>query len=276
MQRRVSWMTVGLILLVAASFGARLLRSRRPPSLRTPAPVMQGEPQLMLWAWETPEDLRALDPTRAGIAYLSRELLLGAEPQVRLRRQALLLPPHVYRMAVVRIETAPEFKEDDAKVPGLTAEILKATDEPGVRALEIDFDARASERPFYTALLRAVRKDLRSDVPLSITALTSWCGENSWLHGLPVQEAVPMFFRMGGPAATRAGAARSFEGIRESLCTGSVGLATDEAWPSLDARQRMYVFHPGSWRAEDIALVNAGEYSKLQDAPLRSSQAPQD
>lgn len=272
-------MTVGLLLLVVAALGVRLLRGRRLLSgqnLRAPAPVMQGEPRLMLWAWGTPEDLRTLDPARAGVAYLSRELLLGALPQVRLRRQPLLLPPNAYRMAVVRIETAPEFKEEDSKVPALAAEILKAAAEPGVRGLEIDFDAHVSERPFYVSLLRAVRDGLPKDMPLSITALTSWCGEGSWLHGLPVQEAVPMFFRMGGPAATRATAPRDFSGIREPLCTGSAGIATDEAWPALDARQRVYVFHPGSWRAEDIALVNAGEYSKLQDAPFRSSPAPQD
>src|SRR6202000_602175 len=140
-------------------------------------------------AWETPEDLRALDPERAGVAYLSRELLLGARPEVRLRKQPLLLSPNTYRMAVVRIETAPEFKEDDSKVPGLAAEILKAADEPGVHALEIDFDARASERSFYASLLRAVRNGLPKDIPLSITALTSWCGEGSWLQGLSLQEA---------------------------------------------------------------------------------------
>jgi len=44
----------------------------------TPAPAMGGEPSLMLWAWETPEDFRGLNPPRADVAYLSREVLLGS------------------------------------------------------------------------------------------------------------------------------------------------------------------------------------------------------
>src|ERR1700761_758079 len=110
MRRHVSWITVGLLTFIGALLGARLLHSRSSRNLHTPAPRMQGEPRLMLWAWETPEDLRALDPERAGVAYLSRELLLGARPEVRLRKQPLLLPPNTYRMAVVRMEPAPEFK----------------------------------------------------------------------------------------------------------------------------------------------------------------------
>ena len=39
---------------------------------------MGGEPSLMLWAWETPEDFRGLNPPRADVAYLSREVLLGS------------------------------------------------------------------------------------------------------------------------------------------------------------------------------------------------------
>jgi hypothetical protein len=55
-----------------------------------------GEPYLMLWEWETPEDFRGLDPTRAGVAYLSRELVLGSNLEMRPRHQQLLLPANVF------------------------------------------------------------------------------------------------------------------------------------------------------------------------------------
>jgi hypothetical protein len=128
----------------------------------------------------------------------------------------------------------------------------------------VDFDARISERPFYSVLLRELRRQLPSDIALSATALTSWCGHDSWLKALPVDEAVPMFFRMGGPASIRASAPRSFADINEPLCTGSVGVSTDERWPSLDSRQRVYLFRVGSWNAKDIALVNGARYRDLQ------------
>jgi hypothetical protein len=265
------WLTAGLLILIVL---AAYLRARPRTAVRTAAPRMAGEPGLMLWAWETPEDLRALDPHRAGVAYLSRELLLGSRLEVRSRRQPLLLPADVFLASVVRIETSPAFRWRDADIPGIAARIAEAAQAPQTRALQVDFDAHASERPFYTALLRELRRQLPPEVALSITALSSWCGRGSWLHGLPVDEAVPMFFRAGGPAALRAAAPRSFAGIEEPLCTGSAGVATDELWPSVDARQRVYIFRSGSWRAEDLASVNAGRYAQLRSSSALSIQRP--
>jgi hypothetical protein len=235
---------------------------------------MGGEPSLMLWAWETPEDLRGLDATRVGVAYLSHELLLGSNKEVRSRHQGLLLPTNVFLMPVVRIETTPAFRWREEDIPAIAAQIAEAAKEPHLRALQVDFDARASERAFYSALLRDLRRQLPPEIALSITALTSWCGGDSWLHGLPIDEAVPMFFRMGGPAVMRATEPRSFSHIEEPLCTGSAGVATDERWPQLDARQRVYVFRVGSWRSQDLAFVNAGRYEQLQSLLVTSTQGP--
>ena len=88
MRRTSPWYIVGLLGLIAL---AVYLRVRPHHSVRTPASRMSGEPGLMLWAWETPEDLRGLDVSRAGVAYLSREILLGASMEVRERRNRLLL-----------------------------------------------------------------------------------------------------------------------------------------------------------------------------------------
>ncbi len=271
MRRQFPWLTLGLLILLAA---IAFLRLRPHSSRRTPAPSMQGEPTWMLWAWESPQDLRQLDPTRAGVAYLSRELLLGSSLEIRERHQPLLVPPGTFLVPVVRIETASGFKERTANIPSIAAQIASALEGPNTHALQVDFDARASERPFYSALLHELRRQLPPHTSLSITALTSWCGRASWLHSLPIDEAVPMFFRMGGPSTLRASAPRSFAGIQEPLCTGSVGVATDERWPSLDFRQRVYVFPVGSWRAEDLAFINVGGYAQLQRAAAAPSQGP--
>jgi hypothetical protein len=271
MRRSLPWLTLGLLTLVAV---AAYLRFRPHRQIRTPAPQMAGEPNLMLWAWETPEDLRALDVGRGGVAYLERELLLGKSQEVRLRHRRLLLPANVFLMPVVRVETTPAYRWRDANIPAIAEQITEAAREAKVRALQIDFDAGASERPYYSALLREVRRQLRPGVALSITALASWCGRGSWLHGLPIDEAVPMFFRMGGPAAVRGALPRSLSNIGEPVCPGSVGVATDEQWPRLDARQRVYVFRVGSWRAEDLASVNAGRYGQLQSLSAPSIQGP--
>jgi hypothetical protein len=73
-----------------------------------------------------------------------------------------------------------------------------------------------------------------------------------------------MFFRMGGPASTRAAAPRSQSLLFEPLCSGSIGLSTDETWPAVRRNQRVYMFHPGSWTTDELARVNRFGYEGLR------------
>jgi hypothetical protein len=258
------------IVVLAAAIGLSLYRHlHHPPGppLTTPAAPMQHEPQTMLWAWETPEDLATLDPTHTGVAFLSREVLLGNSLTVRPRRQPLHVAPGTWLMAVVRIETSATFTPTRELATQTAQAIAAAADQPNVRAVQVDFDATASQRSFYADVLRELRRDLTVEIPLSITALVSWCGEHSWLHALPIEEAVPMFFRMGGPTATRADAPRSQQTIAEPLCAGSVGLSTDEAWPAVRPTQRVYLFHPGPWPKDSLARLNNFSYQSLKLSP---------
>jgi hypothetical protein len=236
------------------------------------APAMGGEPNLMLWAWETPEDLTSLDLSKAGVAFLAREVLVNQQVTVRPRRQPLRIPSGTWLMAVVRIETGPNFSTSPNTEQQIADAVLEAAHEPGVRALQVDFDATASQRDLYARVLRRVAVGLPPHMPLSITALVSWCGPHSWLRSLPsgsvpIEEAVPMLFRMGGPAATRASAPRDQSHITESLCTGSIGVATDEAWPAIAPNQRVYVFRVGAWTPGDLARINRFGYQQLQGLP---------
>ena len=229
-----------------------------------PAATMQQEPLTMLWAWETPEDLTLLDPAKAGVAFLSRELLLGKTVQVRPRRQPLQLSENTWLMAVVRIETAPDFAPDAGMLAETSRDIASVVQQPNIRAVQVDFDATQSQRAFYAALLKQLRTGMPPGMPLSITALVGWCGDRSWLSSAPIDEAVPMFFRMGGPASIRAVRPKDVGLLREPLCQGSVGISTDETWPAIHSGERVYVFHPGSWSQADVARVNTLGYHGLR------------
>jgi len=67
--------------------------------------------------------------------------------------------------------------------------ILDSISDPAVAALQIDFDARRSQRAFYAAILRDLRRRMPPDLPLSIAALASWCSSDDWLGSLPINEA---------------------------------------------------------------------------------------
>ena len=217
----------------------------------------------MLWAWETPEDLTTLDPAKTGVAFLSRELLLGRTVQVRPRRQPLRLASDTWLMAVVRIETAPDFTPTANTIAETASDIAAVVQQPNVRAIQVDFDATASQRAFYADVLKQLRPQLPQAMPLSITALVSWCGDRSWLHALPIDEAVPMFFRMGGTTAARTVSPKNSSDLYEALCSGSIGISTDETWPAIRSRERVYVFHPGPWPKYDIASINALGYQGI-------------
>lgn len=209
---------------------------------RTPDPL-PGLPRVFLWAWERPEDLRWLAGRAVGVAFLARTVCPRADGvAVRPRMQPLRVSPETTLMAVVRVESGGHAGR--AEVSGTARAIAAAAGLPGVRALQVDFDAVASERPFYRALLRDLRRRLPARTPLSITALASWCDDDRWMSDLPVAEAVPMLFRMG-PDRYSAGS-----GFSEGLCQSSIGISTDELPARIPPWRRVYVFDPRPWSAE--------------------------
>ncbi len=153
------------------------------------------------------------------------------------------VPDGTKLIAVARIET------NRRDVPNLTTSQIEATAAevaslgqlPNISAVQIDFDATLSERDFYRALLVSVRGKLPVEMPLSITALASWCDGDSWLSDLPIDEAVPMLFRLGVEKRRFTSRLRSGEKLRASACQDSAGVSTDEPV------QRLYIFNPTSW-----------------------------
>jgi hypothetical protein len=217
------------------------------------SPRMRNLPQKTLWAWERPEDLRAINPETTAIAWLDQTLLLGPEVISQPRRQPLFYPSNATRIAVVRIETLPNARLDSAEEQQTVSLLLKSASRPGIAALQVDFDATRLQRRFYSGLLLSLRRQMPSSLPLSITALASWCSYDDWIAALPVDEAVPMLFRME-PDRRRASAAISEFRIREPLCTSSVGISTHEPWPEEMAGKRIYIFADRGWR-EDLSLL---------------------
>ncbi len=209
-------------------------------------------PHITLWAWERREDLRALDARRFAVAYLDRTLTIGLTVQSQPRRNALVFPASATRIAVVRIEAPSTAILNDENRNDAIRSILATVREPGIAALQIDFDATRSQRPFYRDLLIDLRRQLPANLPLSITALASWCSWDDWIHDLPVDEAVPMMFSME-PDHRRAPPSVDDFQTREPLCRTSVGVSTDEPWPSNLAGKRIYVFPDHGWQNEPPA-----------------------
>jgi hypothetical protein len=235
-----------LFLLIAASAVSILSFSH---STASPRPV---SPRMVLWAWERPEDLRFLAGRSTEVAFLERTVTLrSGQPSVQRRHQPLRLATGTVLTSVVRIETSGVSPSVD-RAADVALEIADSASVPRVATVQIDFDARLSDRPFYAALLRETRARLPRSTRLSMTALASWCADDPWIDATTVDEIVPMLFQMG-PDARHVVTRLREEGLwRVDGCNGAAGLSTNERWRSLPTARRVYVFNPRPWQASDL------------------------
>jgi hypothetical protein len=193
------------------------------------------------WAWERREDLRFV---RGEVAYLAQTITLrGAATEVRPRMQPLLIDKSVRATPVIRIETSHPFLDGKQRTAAVDA-ITKL----GSATVQIDFDATLSERPFYRALIT----DLHRTIPhVTITALASWCSDDRWMSGLPIEDAIPMLFQMGGDDHLMRARLGRGEDFPEPLCRSSAGISLDETPPRIPRRAKIYVFNSRRWSARD-------------------------
>ncbi len=194
-----------LLLAIALSFIAfvvlafrskEAVRGTRTFSTASSSAKLSRLPGTILWAWERPEKLDFIDPTRVGVAFLAKTVYLrGENVASRPRLQALHVPDGTKLIAVARLES------DRHDQPRFTTSQLEAT------AAEV---------------------------------------ADSWLSDLPIDEAVPMLFRLGAEKRRFTSRLRSGEKLRAYACQDSAGVSTDEP-VKLASVQRLYVFNPTSW-----------------------------
>lgn len=220
-----------------------------------------GFPQRIVWAWERPENLEFLDAREFGVAFLAQTLILkGDEVIFRPRRQPLKVGPEMRLIAVTRIEsqktTGFPVALSETQKALVVQLVLKTLELTNVSAVQIDFDVATSEREFYRGILHELRMRLPYRMPLSMTALASFCVGDRWLKNLPVDEAVPMIFRMGADDRTIKSFLASGNDFREPLCRQSYGTAVDEPVETKFGRsRRQYVFNVRAWTEEDVLTL---------------------
>lgn len=219
-------------------------------ALQSGAAPAQRDPDLVLWVWERPERLDFLDPRDHGVALLVGTVRLGpggVDPHRR--RQPATWPDGAALTAVVRIEASPDAALGTAQLATTVAAIEAWSRGLEPQAVQIDFDARRSERTFYRTLLTDLRRRLPEATRLEITALASWCLGDPWIADLPIDDAIPMLFRLGvdhEPVRHHLEAGGDFSITR---CRNSIGLSLDEPVAHRLIGRRTFLFGPSRWRA---------------------------
>lgn len=221
----------------------------------------------MLWSWQKIEDLRSLDPSNAGVALLvGRFTVDKSKIALEPRLSQLQLPPGCYREAVARVEMKQmpaESEMDEVSAQLATSIVHLVLAHSRFDGVQIDFDAKQLERPFYVKLLKHLRQQLPPNLKLSMTALASWSQGDQWLRQsishdhLPIDYVVPMFFTMG------VGKEQALRLLQENLpgpfnghC--ALGLSLSEASTislisaKLNNLDRIYLFCSPGWQRERI------------------------
>lgn len=219
---------------------------------------MSDFPKIMLWAWERPEDLRFINPEKIGVAFLAKTIYLQKEKAIiRPRLQPLIIADKAFCIAVIRIESngfePSSFPKDQTEKA--ISSIIKLCGISWVRGIQIDFDAKSSERGYYREFLLSLRNRMPEKMPLSMTALASWCIYDNWISDLPVDEAVPMLFRMGVDQNQVKIYLESGNDFKPLISKNSLGLSIDEPFPNISLDRRIYIFNPRSWSKDDLSKI---------------------
>jgi len=213
-------------------------------------------PKIMVWAWEQPQDLRFLKDDNMGVAcYAGTITLKGGNIIFTSRRQLLNFNRKTAITPVIRIEnkdaSAAVYDSNVSEIAELIVEQCLSGEASGC---QIDYDARNSEISFYKKIIAKTRELLPRAIPLSITALVSWCDKNSWLQDAAIDEAVPMFFSMGPDSRDILNGLTGESFLQEKKCQTSIGISADEPLPPRHylANKRIYIFHSASWNQKSL------------------------
>jgi hypothetical protein len=220
--------------------------SCRPTEPPTPSP-------LVLWAWERPEDLRfagaaAEVAVQTGFVELAGEGLLARGRRFPLKVSAAPATALVH----VQIDHDRPLVWNESMRARTSAAILHYAAAIPARRVQLDFEVRASERRVLLDVIEDVRRGLPRGTLLSMTALASWCDTEGWIERVPVDEIVPMLFRMTAGGETLRKRLAAGGDFRNPRCREALGVATDSPIARAPPGRRVYLFNPRSWSKADF------------------------
>lgn len=215
-------------------------------------PGVDAPPPRMLWAWERPADLRFLGARHdVGVAFLASTIVVDGYGGAHVvpRRSPLELDPRTFRTAVIRVEPrdGDVVRDTEAVRAVMRREVSRVLALPHVRALQLDFDARASERAAHAAFVETFANGLPASMHFSVTTLASHCFGDPFAGASVTRphEIVPMYFRMGADDAVVRRALRERAHPPVPVCRASAGFAIDEPRPDVVPATRAYIFLTG-------------------------------
>ena len=200
-------------------------------------------PKEFWWYWDRPAEQLPTPAPGVGAAILVTHVIFSGQGYtLQPRRSALRLPQGTVTMPVIHVEVDPAlpFAANAAQSNALREAVLEAVLRGSSAWVQLDFEARQSQREFWRTSVHGIKAALPSSVKLSVTALASWCYQDRWIGDAPVDEIVPMYFRLN--RARHDYLVRSAAGVSEPRCASAHGVADDEPNWTAALPGRRYLF----------------------------------
>lgn len=210
-----------------------------------------------LWSWDRFDDFTFIRSHKVTLAPLIATFKAqGKGPlKVELRHQRFKRPSSIDWIAVFRIEMPSDRSMSDTDM-GRIVSVIKTLSK-GSKEIQLDFDAQKSQRSVYKKLAETLNQHV--SLPLSMTALASWCTYDTWLDDMPVLYAVPMVYNLGEEKELIKHYLKKNKewGVRK--CRGHLGLSLLDLsllddW-EIVLKHRLYFFNHQSWTASDLTHV---------------------
>jgi len=216
-------------------------------------------PRIFLWAWERPENLLFINNKNIGVAFYAGTITFSDSVTIfKPRLQPLAINPKILVIPVIRIVNEEKDGQlNNNQISKAVELIVKTCSQGKISGCQIDFDVKSSEIDFYKNLILKTRNNLSKSTPLSITTLVSWCHSGGWLNDLSIDEAVPMFFRLGTDEYLIRQDLVGESFMKAKSCQKAVGISTDEPLPQAKylKNRRIYIFNSHSWTFEDFSNI---------------------
>lgn len=240
-------------------------------TLASPA-LAQSSNNITLWLWHGSHDLRGFVPEHGehvSVAYLARTLIVEVDGvRVTPRRDPIYLDADMMRTAVVHMELG---RDVDASVLRRHRQAILQAVRPvyseAAHGVQFDFDAPRSMWTEYAALLQGIHDAKPRTWSLSMTALGSWCGQESWLHSVPVDFVVPMLF---GPGHDRHETLAALERgpLAAAQCRHAIGLREHQR-PPRHHPAALFVFGQGPWNNQRARAALDATMGTHRFSPVR-------
>ena len=218
---------------------------------------LPSAPYPVVWAWERPEDLRFAGPG-VTIAVLAGSVTLSGDDVLirpRLQPAKVLDTQRIAGVVHLEIDHTRPLPWTVAQRARARAAVLMLLHNPRFSETQIDFEVPASKRTVLLDLLTDVRAGLPPGTYLSMTALASWCDTETWIDAAPVDEIVPMLFRMGAAGEALKRRLAGGGDFHRPRCHDAIGIATDTPMDRVPPGRRIWMFNPRTWTDGDLTTV---------------------